>query len=132
MSVVVNWIDAEKKIIRYEFSAQWSWDELYGAMNQVNEMMASVPYNVYVLISFEHSTGLPSGALTQMRIGTMKAAPNWGGGVFIGVSSLLTAMLNTFTLLNKKLGERYAIAKNNDEAMAIINKWRENETRLST
>lgn len=131
MSVVVDWTGPEKQIIRYEFSAHWTWDELYNAMNQVNQMMASVPYNVYVLISFEYSKGIPSGALTQMRIGTLKAAPNWGGGVFVGVSSLLTALLNTFTLLNKRLGERYAIAKNDEEALAIINRWRENETPMS-
>ena len=63
---------------------------------------------------------------------TLKAAPNWGGGVFIGVSSLMTALLNTFTLLNKKLGERYAIAKTTEDAMVIINKWREHETPMST
>ncbi len=131
MSVVVDWTDSEKKIIRYDFSAQWTWDDLYSAMSQVNEMMATVPYNVYVMISFEYSKGIPPGALTQIRIGTLKAAPNWGGGVFIGVSSLMTALLNTFTLLNKKLGERYAIAKTNEEAMTIINKWRKNETPIS-
>jgi len=132
MAVIVNWTDSEKKIIRYDFPAQWTWDDLYSAMNQVNGMMATVTYNVYVVISFEHSKGIPPGALTHLRIGTMKAAPNWGGGVFIGVSSFLTALLNTFTLLNKKLGERYAIAKTDDEAMAIINKWREKETPIST
>ena len=132
MGVVVDWWDAEKKIIRYEFSERWTWEDLYAAMDKVNEMMASVPYNVYVLISFEHSQGIPPGALTQIRIGTLKAAPNWGGGVFIGVSSLVAALLNTFTLLNKKLGERYAIAKNNDDAIEIINRWRENETTAST
>jgi hypothetical protein len=131
MSVIVNWIDNEKKIIRYDFPAQWTWGDLYKAMNQVNEMMATVPHNVYVVISFENSRGIPSGALTQMRIGTLKAAPNWGGGVFVGVNSLMTALLNTFTLLNKKLGERYAIAENTDKAMTIINKWRENETPIS-
>ena len=132
MGVVVDWTDTEKKIIRYDFPGQWTWDELYAAMNQVNEMMATVPYNVYVVISFERSKGIPPGALTHLRIGTLKAAPNWGGGVFIGVSTLLTALLNTFTLINKKLGDRYAIAKDNEEAMAIIRKWRENETPIST
>jgi hypothetical protein len=62
----------------------------------------------------------------------LKAAPNWGGGIFVGVSSFLTALLNTFTTINKKLGERYATAKNDEEAMAIINRWREKETPLST
>lgn len=132
MGVIVNWTDDEKKIIRYEFPGQWTWDDLYNAMSQVNEMMASVPYNVYVVISLEHSKGIPPGALTHLRIGTLKGAPNWGGGVFIGMSSLLTALLNTFTTLNKKLGERYAIAKTDDEAMAIINKWRERENQTST
>jgi hypothetical protein len=132
MGVIVSWTDDEKKIIRYEFPGQWTWDDLYNAMNQVNEMMASVPYNVYVVISLEHSRGIPPGALTHLRIGTLKGAPNWGGGVFIGMSSLLTALLNTFTTLNKKLGERYAIAKNDEEAMAIINKWREGESQTST
>lgn len=132
MGVTVGWTNDEKKIIRYEFPAQWTWDELYGAMNQVNAMMASVPYNVYVVISFEQSKGIPPGALSHLRIGTLKGAPNWGGGVFIGMSSLLTALLNTFTSLNKKLGERYAIAKTDDEAMAIINKWRERESQTST
>ena len=132
MGVVVDWTDAEKKIIRYDFPGQWTWDELYEAMNQVNEMMATVPYNVYVVISFERSKGIPPGALTHLRIGTLKAAPNWGGGVFIGVSSLLAALLNTFTAINKKLGERYAIAKNDEDAMAIIIKWRAKETPISS
>ncbi len=132
MGVIVDWIDAEKKIIRYDFPVQWTWDDLYTAVSQVNEMMASVPYNVYVVISFERSKGIPPGALTHLRIGTLKAAPNWGGGVFIGVSSFLKALLNTFTLINKKLGERYAIAKNDQEAMTIINQWRANETPIST
>ncbi len=131
MGVIVDWTDNEKKIIRYDFPAQWTWDDLYNAMNQVNEMMASVTHHVYVVISFQQSKGIPPGALTHLRIGTLKAAPNWGGGVFIGVSSLLKALLNTFTLLNKKLGERYAIAKDDEDAMAIINKWRENQTSVS-
>ncbi len=131
MSVIVNWTDIEKKIIRYDFPAQWTWDDLYTAMNQVNNMMAEVPHNVYVVISFQQSKGIPAGALTHLRIGTLKAAPNWGGGVFIGVSSLLKALLNTFTLVNKKLGERYATAKDDEEAMLIINKWRTNEMSLS-
>ncbi len=126
MGVVVDWTDAEKKIIRYDFPDQWSWDDLYNAMNRVNEMMATVPHTVYVVISFEKSKGIPPGALTHMRIGTLKGAPNWGGGVFIGVSTLLKALLNTFTLINKKMGERYAIAQSQDEAMNIINKWRGN------
>jgi hypothetical protein len=130
MAVVVDWTDPDKKIVRYDFPAQWTWDELYDAMNQVNEMLATVPHMVYVIISFENSNGLPPGALTHLRIGTLKAASNWGGGVFIGVSSLLTALLKTFTLLNKKLGERYAIAKTTDEALEIINRWRSNETQL--
>ncbi len=131
MGVIVNWTDSEKKIIRYDFPAQWTWDDLYNAMNQVNEMMASVTHNVYVVISFQQSKGIPPGALTHLRIGTLKAAPNWGGGVFIGVSSLLKALLNTFTLLNKKLGERYAIAKDDEDAMAIINKWRDSQITTS-
>jgi len=131
MGVVVDWTDAEKKVIRYDFPGQWTWDDLYNAMNQVNEMMATVPYKVYVVISFERSKGIPPGALTHMRIGTLKAAPNWGGGVFIGVSSLLTALLNTFKIINKSLGERYDIAKNDEEAMTIINKWREKESPIS-
>ena len=58
MGVVVDWTDAEKKIIRYDFPGEWTWDDLYAAMNRVNEMMATVPYNVYIVISFEHSRGV--------------------------------------------------------------------------
>lgn len=132
MSIVVDWLDADKKIIYYDFPAQWTWDDLYSAMTQVKDMMATVPYNVYVVIDYEKSQGMPPGALTQLRVGTMKASPNWGGGVFIGVSALVKTLLNTFTTINKRLGERYSIAKDREEALAIIDKWRENEAQRLT
>ncbi len=127
MSIPVDWLDADKKVIYYDFPTQWTWDDLYVAMGEVNEKLSSVPYNVYVIISYEKSKGIPSGALTQLRIGTMKGAPNWGGGVFIGVNSMVKALLNTFTMINKKLGERYAIAQDRDDAIRIIQTWRDKE-----
>lgn len=129
MSIVVDWLDADKQVIYYDFPPQWTWDDLYSAMSQVKDMMATVPYNVYVVINYEKSTGIPPGALTQLRVGTLKASPNWGGGVFIGVSALVKTLLKTFTTINKKLGERYAIANDREAALEIIRKWRENETR---
>ncbi len=127
MTIVVDWLDAEKKVVYYDFPEQWSWDDLYSAMSQVKDMMSTVPYNVYVVINYEKSKGIPPGALTQLRVGTMKASPNWGGGVFIGVSAIVKTILKTFTTINKKLGERYAIAESREAALAIIQKWREHD-----
>lgn len=127
MSVTVDWFNEEKTIIKYQFEGQWKWEELYIALQQVDVMMNSVQHTVYIIVDYQKSSGVPAGALTHLRSSTMKAAPNWGGGVFIGISSLVQALLNVFTSLNKKLGERYATAKNMETAYSIIQGWQMNE-----
>ncbi len=124
MSVQANWFDAEqKKIIRYEFEGAWTWDDLYAAMNQVNTLMASVDHTVYIIIDFRQGRGVPGGALTHMRSSTMRAADNWGGGVFLGINTFLQALVSTFIKVYPRLGDRYHTAKTLEEALTIIDVW---------
>lgn len=125
MSVQVDWFDAEKKdIVRYEFVGTWTWDDLYAAMNEVNNLLATVDHMVYVIVDFRQGRGVPGGALTHMRSGTMRAADNWGGGVFLGINSFLQALVNTFIKMYPRLGERYHTASSLEEALMIIDVWR--------
>ncbi|MBZ0281837.1 MAG: hypothetical protein K8L97_13945 [Anaerolineae bacterium] len=124
MSVQADWFDPEQKnIIRYEFVGSWTWDDLYAAMNQVNTLMASVDHTVYIIIDFRQGRGVPGGALTHMRSSTMRAADNWGGGVFLGINTFLQALVSTFIKVYPRLGDRYHTAKTLEEALTIIDVW---------
>ncbi|MEZ4670385.1 MAG: hypothetical protein R3E39_20960 [Anaerolineae bacterium] len=127
MAVAVDWLNDDQTILKYEFDGQWTWNELYAALQQVDMMMNSVEHTVYVIIDYQGSQGIPPGALTHLRSSTMRAAPNWGGGVFIGISSLVESLLNIFTNLNRKLAERYATAANIEEALSILQNWKANK-----
>jgi hypothetical protein len=124
MSIAIDWFDAEHTIIRYQFEGRWTWDDLYGAITQVNTMLASVDHKVDVIIDFERSLGVPPGALTHLRSNSLRAADNWNGGVFVGVNPFIRALLSAFLSVNRKLTERYAVANTMGEAQAIIQRWR--------
>lgn len=132
MGIQVDWFDAEQKnIVRYEFIGSWTWDELYNAVNQVNTLMASVDHTVYVIVDFRQGRGVPGGALTHMRSSTMRAADNWGGGVFLGINTFLQALVGTFIKVYPRLGERYQTADSIEHAIAIIDEWRSKTTNLT-
>lgn len=124
MSVQADWFDTEQKnIIRYEFVGSWTWDDFYTAMNHVNELMATVDHTVYIIIDFRQGRGVPGGALTHMRSNTLRAADNWGGGVFVGINGFLKAIVNTFVQVYPRLGNRYQTAESIEEAVMVIDVW---------
>jgi len=126
MGIQINWYNAEQTILKYEFEGKWTWHDLDEAVQKVNEMLASVPHPVHILIQF-HGGLIPNGALSQMRIKNSKPEANWGGGVFVGVHPLLRVLVTTFLRLYPPMAERYAVAETEDEALAIIQKWQHAE-----
>lgn len=120
MPVTVEWFNDEHTMIRYEFIGRWSWEELHDAIEQVQAMIGGVSHRVDILIDLSQNQGIPSGALTQMRGGTLRANRNWGMGVFIGTGTFIRALLNTFTRVYPKMGERYATADTLDDALRLI------------
>lgn len=124
MPITIDWYDVEKTILRYEFTGQWSWEELHQAMDEVQEQMASVSTRVDVIIDVSQSKRIPAGALSQMRGGTLKASENWGMGVFVGTGTFLNALLTTFSRVYPKMGQRYQSASTTAEAYQLILKNR--------
>ena len=120
MAVTVEWFNAEQTIIRYEFVGRWSWEELHDAIEQVQTMIGGVGHRVDIVIDLTQNRGIPSGALAQMRGGTMRANDNWGMGVFIGTGTFIKALLHTFTRVYPKMGERYATADTLEDAHRLI------------
>ncbi len=127
MPITINWLDADKTIIRYEFEGHWTWTDLHDAIKQVNSMLESVVHPVYVIIDVSKGSVVPSGAISQMRMGNMNPASNWAGGVFVGMSTFLRTLISTFGRVYPKMGERYIVANSMDEALQIIKQKRSSE-----
>lgn len=120
MGIKVNWYDKDKTIVRYEFEGQWRWDDLHEAIKQVNALLESVNHPVYIIIDVTEGTIVPAGAFSHMRMRSMNAAPNWAGGIFVGMNTFLKTLITTFIKVYPKLGERYAVCNTMDEALAVI------------
>lgn len=126
MPVEVSWDNAEQTRIRYHFTGKWTWSDLDTAIQTVNALLASVPHRVYILIHFE-AAQIPNGAITELRQRNARPAPNWGGGVFIGVHPLLRILIENFRKIYPPLAKQYAVASSRDEAVAIIDQWQTKE-----
>jgi hypothetical protein len=120
MPITVDWFDTEQTIVRYEFLGRWSWTELHTAVDEVQDMLASVDHRVDIIIDVSQNVGIPSGAIIQMKSGSMKANKNWGMGVFVGTGAFINALITSFTRIYPKMAERYAIAMSIDEAQKLI------------
>ncbi len=120
MPITIRWFNAEHTIIQYEFEGRWSWEELHAAIEQVQALMNSVDHRVDIIVDVSGSRGIPAGAITQMRGGTLKASENWGMGVFVGTGAFIKALLNTFSRVYPQMGERYATADTPEAAHQII------------
>ena len=92
MSVHVEWWDDDKRIILYEFSGKWTWEEFYPAYHESIQMMDSVDYKVNFIMDLLQSQHIPPGALHHIKRAADFNHPNMGLAVYVGINPLIQAM----------------------------------------
>jgi hypothetical protein len=52
LTVEESWDDDQHRVIRYDFSGAWTWDELYEAFDRAKVLIAGQPHTVYFICNF--------------------------------------------------------------------------------
>src|SRR5688572_14922021 len=116
MSITVNWDNADKTIIRYDFQGKWTWDEFRVAANEAFGLTRSVQHRVDSISNFHPGASLPSDALFHFSRAMRDAPPNRRTTVIVGGTPFINNLVSTFSRIYRPLGKRLLIASTLDEA----------------
>jgi hypothetical protein len=124
MHVNVTWQDNAKTLVRIQLLKGWTWNEVKQALRQVDEMIASVPHTVNVLIDLREGGGIPRDflAVAGELLHDGEARPNEGEKVVIGANFLMKTAYRGFQSLYKNKLENRPIyfADSVENAQALL------------
>lgn len=120
MGIQVHWFDEKHRIICFEFSGTWTWDELQTLMEDSSLMAASVNHKVDVLVDLTQNQSLPLGDLMYLRTMSRTAPVNWQRTILVSTNPFVVKLLSALMKLSPGLGERYRIVKTRDEGLEVI------------
>jgi hypothetical protein len=96
MAIDVVWDDDSQSILRWDFSADWSWDEYQLAFDRSLEMVSSVSHRVDVIPNVIETQKLPAGALAQFKRVYDNSPDNTHLILITGGNSFVNAVIKTF------------------------------------
>lgn len=121
MPVAIAWESEQKRILHYRLDNEWTWDELFAAKKQANEMMDMVSHKLGIIIEAPSQPSLPPNIIVNARNALRSAHPNTVVIVIIAVHPLIRTMFYTTRALGRFANFRVELASTLDEARAIIN-----------
>lgn len=125
MPIQAKWNNDEKTVLRYDFEGRWTWDEYFGVMAQITNMMKSVDHRVDAIANMKPGIMPTSGsAMSSARSALRKLPPNCGVVVVV-TNSFISAMLALFKQFDRDLGKLLRGATSVEEAHRIIEQERE-------
>jgi hypothetical protein len=126
MSINVQWANDQQNMIHLELQRGWKWNELYTALEQVDDMIASVPQTVHLLIDIRKAGGIPADFMTVAgdMFSKGSARPNEGKKIVVGAGPLIRMAYSGFvSTFGSQLKNRpFLFASNMDEAEAMLSK----------
>jgi hypothetical protein len=127
VSIKAEWFDETRTIIYVEYIGQWTWQEWKPIQAQLIKMMSSVDYKVDYIINMTNSSYPPPGVLYRWNEFMIISPGNLGVVVFVGMRSVLKALVNTFCYVFPEAAKNYPFefARTVAEADAILTRHRE-------
>ena len=99
MSITVDWDDNEKSVIRCEFDAIWTWNDVFAMNRTIEALMDTVQHPVNVMIIMRGKNFPQSGTLTYTKHLFVHEHVNYGRQVvFVGG----TILIKTFERIIRK------------------------------
>ena len=120
MPFSVQWVDAEKTLMRCHIEAPWTWDEFDEAWRQFYEMGTSTQRQVNCEVD-AHSIGLlPSNALRVIRERYSFLPPNLCMMVVVDAPTRLKVIVEVLSLIRPETFQRYRFVPSFDEANRLL------------
>jgi len=123
MNATVNWINDEKAVLHFKYKAGWSWEDVFGIVQQSQKMMDAVDYQVATIVDLTDAPKLPPDPMNALGkvVENRATHPNDSGiTVFLNAEVLRKAMLDYIKLGDPEAAQfvEFIHAKTIDEALA--------------
>lgn len=99
VAISVDWDNDEKNAIRYEFSEKWTWSEFFAALDQDDEMIASVPHTVHLILDFRQARVVPPNPGAQFRSVAQQVSDQLGMIIVVGTNMWFEMVVQMFVKL---------------------------------
>src|SRR5688500_15435106 len=120
MNINVNWDNADKTALRYDFQSKWTWDEFRTAANEAFGLTRSVQHRVDSISNFHPGAALPSDALFHFSRAMRDAPSNRGTTVIVGGTPFINNLVSTFSKIYRPVGKRLLTAPTLDDARSKL------------
>jgi hypothetical protein len=122
MSITVTWDNDIQTVLRYDFGANWQWDDFKKAFRQAQQMLASVGHIVDVIADFQNSACVPTETLARLAYVSGKRPPNLGSSIIVGSPVFDTTTFTVFGNFYGDLARTYHVTHSLDRARALLAK----------
>lgn len=126
MGINVRWDNDEQTIIRYAFDGRWTWNDLYAALDRVQEMAASVEHRVDAIIDLTRADLMPAGVFFSLdgRKNAQKLASKADAArgliVIAGANAFIRSVYDAFRALNRSAASGIHFTETTAQARAYL------------
>jgi len=121
MPIHVEWDNAERTILRLEFSSPWTWDIYEAAVAESTRKIGTTSQPVAMIVHAEGVDSLPQGALSRFRQSGHLIPANLGEICVVTHNTLMTLLLTTLGKISTGIGLRLSLVDSLEEARRKIN-----------
>jgi hypothetical protein len=122
MGIRVQWDDATKRMIRFDFDEQWSWEDFFIAKKESYMMIDAESRKVAVIMVAPHTMSLPPNMLTHGLSALRSKHINTHFVAFVVTNSFLRAMITTMAKVSRLAQSSTSVVATLDEARALASK----------
>jgi hypothetical protein len=120
MTITVEWDNADKTIIRWDFVGIWEWQEVYAAAEMSGRLRNEVTHSVSVILNLEKATNMKQGALTHTKTVLSFNPDNRDLVIAAGPSAFLHSMVEIFRKMNVSMADKFLGVDSVKEARKVI------------
>jgi len=122
MGIVVKWDNPEQTVIRFVYSGQWTFGDLFDAMGSAGELMDTVDHTVHGIIDMQDSKLMPNGVLSLGRNVTMRKHPHQGKSIVVGASGFARTLYDVYRKVYRTTFDEsaYGFASSLEEARRLL------------
>lgn len=122
MGVNLVWEDDTKRVLRFNFEENWTWDEFFVAKKQAYIMIDSIDHKVGVIVDISTLAAFQPNILANSRQALSNKHPNTFVVVIVVARSFARTMISLLYDIIRFSAIRVEIAASLDEARAIVAK----------
>lgn len=123
MAVTVEWKNDEKSILGYTIDGQWTWNELYRAVEHGLALNTNFRKDVFAVVDMRTSLGLPSGGVTQLTRLAEIPRPNTRMVLIVGGGSLTASVVTIYNRIKFTSTPTVKWVASMEEALDIIERY---------